>query len=235
LHSAIPALLELVRLDLQIADREGEMARLPGEREALAAERAQGEEGVAAAEAALQEAEQEQRRFEAEVSDGETLVARLEGQTHQVKTNEAYTALLGEIDAAKAKVSGAETAVLEAMEAIETAREALARARKAAAETGKRCDERARDCDDREKSADQSLANLQRQRESVVGDVDPALVARYEKIAARHSPAVAVVKRNSCGGCKVAIPVQRLIEMQKSEELITCGNCHRILVAEEAS
>jgi len=229
----IQTLLQLSHVDVQIAELERERDRLPAAREALVSE---GEEAAAAverAETALTQAEQEQRRHEALAADREALATRLEGQQHQVKTNEAYTALLHEIDQARAGISDAETAILEAMETIEAARARLDAARAAAKGVGDRIAEQQRGLDEREKSLDQSLGNLHRERETLVGEVEPPLLERYTKIATRRHPAVALVRRETCMGCRVSIPPQSILEMRRGEQLIVCGSCHRILVFEE--
>ena len=128
----IQALLELSKVDVQIAELEDEKSALPAARAALYQEREKVQAAVEAAQVALIAAEQEQRRHEAAVADREAIVKKLEGQQHQIKTNEAYTVLLHEIDAARAAISDAETKILEAMEGIESARAALDRARAAA-------------------------------------------------------------------------------------------------------
>jgi predicted nucleic acid-binding Zn-ribbon protein len=46
----------------------------------------------------------------------------------------------------------------------------------------------------------------------------------------RRRPAVAMVSEEMCQGCRVGIPAQNYIEILKGERIITCGNCHRILV-----
>ena len=231
----IQALLELSRVDVQIADLERERAGLPAAREALVDERERAAAAVTAAEAAVADAEQEQRRHEVTVADQEVLAARLEGQQYQVKTNAAYTALLHEIDAARSAISDAETAILEAMEGIEAARGELARARATAKGVGERTAEQERALADREKSLDQTLGNLRRERDGLADGVDAALLERYAKISARRHPAVAIASRGSCMGCRVDLPPQLLLEMRKGEQLITCGSCHRILVLEEHS
>jgi len=114
----IQALLELSRVDVQIAELEDEQRGLPAARAALVQEREKGLAAVEAAQAAVVAAEQEQRRHEAAVADREALVKKLEGQQHQIKTNEAYKVLLHEIDQARAAISDAETKILEAMEQI---------------------------------------------------------------------------------------------------------------------
>jgi predicted nucleic acid-binding Zn-ribbon protein len=169
------------------------------------------------------------------VADREALVAKLEGQQHQVKTNEAYTALLHEIDQARAGISDAETEILEAMEGIEKARADLDRAQAALRGIDERIAQQGQALDDREKSLDQSLGNLSRERDGFATGVDATLLGRYAKIASRRHPAVAIVSRGTCMGCRVEIPPQSILEMRKGEQLIICGSCQRILVFEEAS
>jgi len=231
----IQALLDLSRVDVTIAELEEELAGLPAAREALAAERARGAEAVEAAEAALVEAEQEQRRHEATVADREAQVAKLEGQQHQVKTNEAYTALLHEIDMARAGISDAETHILEAMDRIEAARGDLERAKLAAQSVDQRVAEQERVLTEREQAIDQSLGNLRRERDGLSDGVDATLLQRYARIAARRRPAVAVVKQETCMGCRVDLPPQQVLDLHKGEKLMTCGNCLRILVLEDRS
>jgi predicted nucleic acid-binding Zn-ribbon protein len=232
----IQALLELSRVDVQIAELEDEKSGLPAGRAALVAERAKGLAAVEAAQAALVAAEQEQRRHEAAVADREALVAKLEGQQHQVKTNEAYKVLLHEIDQARAAISDAETKILEAMEGIETARTALERARGGVKGVEERTAQQERVFAEREKSLDQTLGNLRRDREALVGGVDPAQLARYERIATRRRPAVALAVKGGCMGCHVTIPPQTILELRRGGAgLHTCGNCQRILVLAEPS
>ncbi|HKA16208.1 MAG TPA: C4-type zinc ribbon domain-containing protein [Myxococcota bacterium] len=226
----IQALLELSKVDVQIAELEDERRGLPAARAALHQEREKGQAAVEAAQSALLAAEQEQRRHEAAVADREALVKRLEGQQHQIKTNEAYTVLLHEIDVARAAISDAETKILEAMEGIESARAALDRARAAAKGTEDRAAQQQRAFDEREKSLDQTLGNLRREREALVGGVDVPLLQRYDRIAVRRRPAVAIADKGKCLGCHVSVPPQVVLELRRGVGLHTCGNCQRILV-----
>jgi len=230
LLQGIQALLELSRVDVQIAELEDEKRGLPAARAALLQEREKGLAAAEAAQAAVIAAEQEQRRHEAAVADREALVKKLEGQQHQIKTNEAYTVLLHEIDQARAAISDAETKILEAMEQIESARGALERARAAAKGTEDRAAQQERIFTEREKSLDQTLGNLRRDRAALVGGVDAQLLQRYDRVAARRRPAVAIADRGKCMGCHVSLPPQVLLELRRGVGLNTCGNCQRLLV-----
>jgi predicted nucleic acid-binding Zn-ribbon protein len=226
----IQALLELSRVDVQIAELSDEQRGLPTARAALMQEREKGLAAVEAAQAALVAAEQEQRRHEAAVADREALVKKLEGQQHQIKTNDAYKVLLHEIDGARAGISDAETKILEAMEEIESARAGLARARAAAKGTEDRAAQQEQVFAEREKSLDQKLGNLRRDRAALVGGIDAAMLQRYDRILTRRRPAVAIANRDKCMGCHVSLPPQLVLELRRGSGLHTCGNCQRILV-----
>jgi hypothetical protein len=229
----IKALLDLSRVDVQIAAREEERGGLPAVRASLAQEREKGLAAVEAAQAAVVAAEQEQRRHEAAVADREALVKKLEGQQFQVKSNDAFKVLLHEIEQARAGISDAETKILEAMEGIEAMRASLDRARGAAAAIEARAAEQERALAARETALDQELGQLRSDRSGLVGGVDAAMLQRYDRIASRRRPAVAIADKGTCMGCHVSLPPQLLLELRRGAGMHTCGNCQRILVLAE--
>lgn len=223
-------LKELQELDDELARLRKEQAGVPDRRAALAAAREEAEAAVARAAEAVHAAEAGQRQAETEMQDQEALVAKLEGQQSQVKTNEAYTALLHEIDAAREAISGCETRILEAMEVIETAREEQGAADAERDRTRERlgADEKALDA--RAAELEARLTELGSEREARCASIEPEQLAQYERIAARHGKAVASVSHDTCQGCRMNVPAQLQIELLRGEKLITCGHCHRILI-----
>jgi len=223
-------LVELQKLDDELATLEEEHRALPARREALAAQQAAAEERLAAGREALRTAELAQRQAERELQEREAGVSRLEGQQFQVKTNEAYTALLREIDHARAAVSVCETRILEAMEAIESSGAAVAAAEGEAKAAGERAQVGMRTLAAREAELDGRIAELRGHRAEARGRIERDLVELYERISARKRPAVVTVTREICTGCRVDIPPQRFVEILSRERVVTCGRCQRILV-----
>src|SRR5262245_45260009 len=223
-------LVELQKLDDELATLEEEHRALPARREALAAQQAAAEERLAAGREALRTAELAQRQAERELQEREAGVSRLEGQQFQVKTNEAYTALLREIDHARAAVSVCETRILEAMEAIESSGAAVAAAEGEAKASGERAQAGMRTLAAREAELDGRIAELRGRRAEARGRIERDLVELYERISSRKRPAVVTVTREICTGCRVDIPPQRFVEILSRERVVTCGRCQRILV-----
>jgi predicted nucleic acid-binding Zn-ribbon protein len=223
-------LIELQGVDSELAQLEAQQGAIPDRRATLSQERADWEAKVAEAGEALRDAEGRQRQAEADLADQQALVQRLEGQQFQVKTNDAYTALLREIDHAKQAISDCETKILESMETIEEATARLAEAESEAAESGARIDAEEKALDVHEKDVLEKLESVRSRREGMATGVESGLLAQYTRIARRRSPAIAIVAGEMCTGCRVNIPPQSYIEILKGETIITCGNCHRILI-----
>jgi len=223
-------LVGLSQLDSQLAVLEAERAGIPEKRAASAQERETGETRLAAASEIVSEAELAQRRCETDAQDKEALLAKLESQQHQVKTNEAYSALLTEMEQAREAISQAETGVLEAMEAIESAGNELAALEEQTRAVTERLDSEEKAWDERESALDSEITSLRQRREEQLGTLDGELAARYERVASRRSPAVAVITGEICLGCRVGIPPQAFIEILTGEALVSCNHCHRILI-----
>src|SRR5262245_570067 len=234
LNEGLRRLIDLQKLDDELATLEEEHRALPGRRDALAAQQSAAEERLAAGREALRAAELVQRHAERDLQDREGIVSRLEGQQHQVKTNEAYTALLREIDHAREAISACETRILEAMEGIEACGAAVAAAEAEAKAAGERAQAGTRTLAARESELGARIAALRERRAEARGKVERDLIELYERIAARKRPAVVTVTREICTGCRVDIPPQRFVEILSHQRVVTCGRCQRILIHAEA-
>jgi len=230
---AFQRLAELQVCDDELWAREQEHTGLPARRAQLAEERAAAETATLRARDVLLQAEAAQHRAETDLQDQEVLRRKLESQQFQVKTNDAYTALLHEIERAQQVISECETRLLEGMDAIESARAVCAAAEVAGRETATRQAAEAQALDVREKQLDAELARLRAARARVITASDAKLIEQYERIATRRRPVVVRVRGTLCLGCRVDIPPQQVIEIQRAERVITCGNCQRILLAGE--
>jgi len=227
---ALSHLLALQEIDGRIRAAEAEVAGLP-DRLAVARTGVQAaEERVSQARAALETAELEQRRLEGEVSDREALIQRLEGQTSQVKTNDAYRALLSEIEQAREAISERETAVLEAMETIEAASDDAERSRNElrAAEESLKATEST--LTRRRQELESQLEREREMRGVHVGALEPSVITLYDRVSSRHTKPVAVVSHQVCNGCRTQIPAQQWIQVLEVQAVLQCARCQRILV-----
>ena len=227
-------LIDLQVLDAELVSARDEQGEIPALREKRTDERSVAQQKIEDATELTQRAEAEQRRVETTLQDQEALVEKLEGQTSQVKSNEAYTVLLREIEQAKDAISEAETQILEGMEKIEEASGAQRQAEVRAAEVYQRIEVEEKACDERERALAVRIAELDGARSETTARVPAELLEQYDKIATRRRPAVVRVNAEICLGCRVDIPPQLFVELIRGQSLIQCGNCHRILIHERS-
>jgi hypothetical protein len=226
-------LLELQRVDDELVSLQTEYDGLPGHRDRIEAERSACDEQLAAAKQKLQDAEGGLRQAEAALQDQEALLQRLEGQQFQIKSNDAYTTLLREMEHARESISEHETKILEHMDAIERSRGQLAEAEKQVVEARSRLDAERSAVETRDPECTSEIDRLRTLRSEVGPGVGPELLKHYDRVAKRRRPAVILVEEERCGGCRVGIPPQAFIEILRGEAIVTCGNCSRILVHAE--
>ncbi len=70
------------------------------------------------------------------------------------------------------------------------------------------------------------LLYLKKERASLLKQIPKEYAEVYERIRRRHPLAIAEVKNGFCFGCFQQLPTQLLT---KSNEIVTCPNCGRIL------
>ena len=175
----------------------------------------------------------EQRRVEGELQEQEALLQKLEGQQLQVKSNEAYTALLHEMERARQAISDCETRILESMETIEAATAVRLRGRGGGGRGSRAGGDRGEGPRRaREGAGRRKWPGCARSATALCARIESGVLTQYKRIASRRRPAVVRISHEMCLGCRVNIPPQNYIEILKAERIITCGNCHRILIQE---
>jgi hypothetical protein len=223
-------LLELQRLDDELIAFKTEFEALPARRDSLVERRKAGEEQISSAKQSVQEAEASMRQTESSLQDCEALLQKLEGQQFQVKSNDAYSALLREIEQAKEAISERETQILEHMETIESASGEFNESKQKNEAAELAFEDEGRSIEVRDAELVKQIERLSGARTQLGPKVGPELLYRYERISQRRQPAVVLVTEERCEGCRVGIPPQSFIEVIRCESIVTCGNCMRMLI-----
>jgi len=80
---------------------------------------------------------------------------------------------------------------------------------------------------------EEALLNVDREKAVVVAD--DRLVASYDRIrkSMKNGIGVAIIMRESCGGCFAGIPPQRQADIKLRKKIIVCEHCGRVLVDPE--
>jgi predicted nucleic acid-binding Zn-ribbon protein len=77
---------------------------------------------------------------------------------------------------------------------------------------------------------------LDARRKQIVPEIEPKILAQYERILLnRDGLAIVSVRNNSCGGCNMFVPAQVINLIKMYERIITCEICNRMLYIDEGN
>jgi hypothetical protein len=224
-------LQELQVLDSRIAGLERKLEAIPARIQGIRQALQQATAAVEALRGRLDAARKETRAKEKDVEYQASQRKKLEAKLYEVKTNKEYSAVLAEIEAAKAETGRTEEEILALMELQErlTREVAEAEARLRPQETEARAQEAAATEELRALEADVEAARSE--REALAGGVPRDLLAQYGRLLRhRGGLAVAVIGANGiCSGCRVTITPQRMQEVRLSNQILVCESCGRFL------
>lgn len=232
MHPAIPHLIELQRVDHQIALLRAELdsfpkriveadAKLKGARAELAAVKETHTQGLA-----------ERKKLEFEVQQWKDRSRKYRDQSGAVKTNESFKALQHEIANADAEVAKAEDRQLEVMMTSEDLdrRVKLAESRLKEAEQVVAAERKEIHAQGTEKK--KQLEAVVAERERIIVPVPEDLRELYARIAKRHNgTAMAEARDGQCRGCGMRVLPHILQELrtETNEEVFRCESCGLIL------
>jgi hypothetical protein len=179
----------------------------------------------------------------AELEAAEAAVQKHTAELNTVKSNQAYRALLDEIEEAKKRSSEIEDAILKILDSIDKQNQAVAAA---AAETKRMESASAAELsgiDEEMRKIESESAELSARRAAAAADVDPRFLSVYtHMLSAKGGVALAKLEGSGCGGCHMKLSVQNINELERvysadsqSIELVRCENCSRILYSEKHS
>jgi predicted nucleic acid-binding Zn-ribbon protein len=232
MHSVIPRLVELQRVDHQVGALRAELDTFPKRIQEADAQLAGAKATLAAAKESQTRDLTERKKIEFDVQQWKDRAKKYRDQSSAVKTNEAYKALLHEITNAEAEMASAEDRQLAAMVAGEDAER---RVRKAEADL--RESEQAVNAErkrilalhgEKKKLLDAAMA----ERAKALEPVPEEFRILYERIAKRHNgTAVAEAREGQCRGCgmRVLPHIAEELRREDNEEVFRCESCGLIL------
>lgn len=230
MSNAVVKLVILQERDRQLSQLHAELDQIPPQRAALQSRVAQAQATLDAARLRTRHLEADRKQLEIEVEGRKQQIEKYALQQFQTKRNEEYRALNHEIDGCKAAIVTLEDRQLELMEEAEAVQKTMAAARHQVDEHQREASRMLADLEAREHNLRQQHRELDQGRSALAGEVDPGLLAQYERLRkTKGERAVVGVEHGACGGCHMGLPAQVVLACRASTDLTQCPNCGRIL------
>jgi len=234
MNQDLQKLIELEKVDREIARLSDEVAALPKRVAAIEAHLADDKAAVDKAKAAIKGNEAGRRKLEADIQEFQQKIVKYRGQSSSVKTNDEYRALMHEVEFSEKQISGCEDKILESMISLENEEKSLKAAEaglkeEAAAVEKEKAEARTRTAED-----EKLLAGLGEQRTVLRSAVTESSLAHYDRVMLRRKSAIAEARDQKCMACFVMVRPQNWLEIRSNEQIITCSSCGRILFFDPA-
>jgi uncharacterized protein len=234
----LQSLVELQAVDFRLIEIRDRLSRFPKRLAEVEGRVNAARQRVAAAKEAHTTSLKERKTYEMDVEQWKERVKKYRNQSAEVKTNEAYRALLHEIENAEQEVAKAEDRLLERMVSGEEYDRQVKAAEAALKEIEAAANRERQEIQAEYNAAQKELAATEAARAAAIAAVPEDLISHYERIARRHGGvALAEVRGESCGQCGVHIRphVLQQLRQEGNEQVFHCETCTRILYYRDQS
>jgi hypothetical protein len=228
--AALERLVQLQRLDSEIAELEAVAAAIPDQIRGLEEQWRQAKAALDAATAETDRLQKVRRQRERELEECGAQLKKRQARLFEIKTNQEYSAVLKEIDALKEKVSALEEEILLLLEQIEGSQQAQRQEQERVRAKQAQFDQARHQKEAELREIHDRLSRLRAARKDQAAQIDGSLLQQYLRLLkSRAGLAVAPARNGSCEGCHVALTPQLYNEVRRNEEILTCERCGRIL------
>jgi len=233
------ALAELQKQDSAIDALASAAAAVAGGMALVEAAFAKKRVSLSSVREALSALQLKKRDAELRLAEAEEGIRKHQRELNLVKENDAFKALLSEIENDKRIKDEMETSELVLLEELDQAAAADKEAQAAlkAAEAAKDSELAALEASGREFVS--RLTAARAQRATAASAIDSGLLEKYETIrAGRGGLAVAAVHEDpvtgklSCGGCHMSLTPQKAVDVKKLDTFTICADCRRLMYLE---
>jgi len=233
LNEQLRLLRELQDVDLQLKAIEADKKRYPVEMKELDEKLASEKEVSQRKKESIELLEKERRQKEGDLELEQERIKRAQSKLYDVKTNKEYQALLTEIETLKEINSQREIEILEIMDEIDDLKREYAIVERELLEMEQKIGAERKRLEESLGRVDGALASKRRKRTMITKKLSTELIGLYETLKEKRRTAVVPARFGACQGCNVKIPPQMFNEVQRSEAIIVCPSCNRVLYWED--
>ncbi|MBN1356108.1 hypothetical protein JXA40_07545 [bacterium] len=235
MENVIDRLIELHKLDMDIARLRKQCCEIPAQIKLLDGELSRAGQKVAGKQVEIRENEKKIRSREQAIEGHREQQGKYRVQLFKLKSNREYQALNNEILLLNDKISEIETDILEYFERIDAARKDLNRLEMELRELERKIVEKQKVLKEQYRGEEKLLVQKEAERKELIKAIDAEYLERYQRLVRKHGSAVAEIVSGSCGGCYVRIRPQLAALARSNDVLVNCEKCGRFLYWSDVS
>jgi predicted nucleic acid-binding Zn-ribbon protein len=222
-------LIELQKVDAEVARLNAEIAALPKHLAATEAKLAKSKERLEKAKAAIKADETARRKHEQTIQDHQQKIIKHRETSASVKTNEQYRALMSEIEFTEKAIRAEEDKILELMMAADGRQAELKQTESVLAAETAEVNKEKKETEARTEADRKQLAAVQAQREQLRQGISEDILRQYDRVHKTRGAALAEARDQRCMACQVMLRPQVFAEVRKGDVVHHCDTCGRLL------
>jgi predicted nucleic acid-binding Zn-ribbon protein len=223
-------LIKLQECDSQLVKLSAKKKKLPGNIDKLDKEFSSFKEGIDKNKIKYDELKSRHTENENKIKKLNEGMVKTKTRLLEVKNNKEYQAMLKEIEIAESSRGDIETEIISILEALDKLSGLVKKDEETLKHSKNKYEQEKKIIEDDLNTIDADVLNWEKKRIDLQKNVSDDLLARYERIRNRNKGVgVISVWKAVCNGCHMNIPPQLYNELQRSNELLSCPNCNRIM------
>jgi uncharacterized protein len=234
MNESIKQLLALQQRDLELDKYRTELATIPAKISELKSKIQANKSALEAAKKELMQLQLLKKQKDLDLEAQEAAIRKHSNELNAVKSNDAYKALLGEIDKAKKDKSGLEDEILQIMEQMDQATKVWKEKESSAKGIEADFQRQIGELESQQNSVAEKISAKEAERGSSSSSLPRALTEQYDRLRNnKRSNAVVPLRNEQCAGCHMSVSQNLINEVRRGLKLMTCETCSRIVYLEE--
>ncbi|MCA8951431.1 MAG: hypothetical protein KDE27_18125 [Planctomycetes bacterium] len=230
MHPSVAKLLELQKVDQEIASLTKDINSLPAEESKRRKKLDELERRTAVAKERLTKTELDTRALENAIRGSDNEIKKLNERLATVRNNAEYQATLFQIEAVRKERDATQEECLRLIENLDPHKADFNAAQAAEDEERKVFEGFLAEAAALRESRAGAIAEVEARRQAVADQVNEELLAQYEGLfKTRDGMAVCAVEDTFCQGCYNKITMNDVAKLMGKSSVVTCGSCQRIL------
>ena len=228
----IKSLLDLQKLDTQIADIQATVKEVPGKILSLNTKIKDDEAKIDNLDSKIEDLNKEISSFQNQTMDINEKIKTLEDKLFSISSSKEFEALQKETGDLKRKKIEVEDYELKIMEQVESSTKDLELLRSRFDEELSPLKDEIKELESVLQKSESEMETVGNTRSEMVKSIDDEILKIYTRLLTYSPPVVAEAKGEVCGHCYMKIPPQTYIKVLQENEIILCPCSKKILTPE---